>query len=250
MPCGWWCCHCVRIDRCTPLKRPGMPSILMSHIPTWRLTQWYRNGFFSQNKAITTNLKSCLHTTTLFIFIWATYSMCCACMQVPDLEKLAYCLSFEKVVECGKTGSMKTTQTTSKFTVLPISIQILKEGRLSSCLVDVIVIWLQPSVILCIWTLFLSPHAVLQLKLQQRRTREELVSQGIMPRKSHFTPLVMSSITHVFICMYIHVLAANADCNVLCHLILGMFVQASYISKSIWTLKNLWICALYIKISH
>lgn len=27
-------------------------------------------------------------------------------------------------------------------------------------------------------------HAVLQLKLQQRRTREELVSQGIMPRKS------------------------------------------------------------------
>lgn len=35
---------------------------------------------------------------------------------------------------------------------------------------------------------FLSPHliclhAVLQLKLQQRRTREELVSQGIMPRK-------------------------------------------------------------------
>lgn len=37
---------------------------------------------------------------------------------------------------------------------------------------------------------FLSPprhlrvHAVLQLKLQQRRTREELVSQGIMPRKS------------------------------------------------------------------
>lgn len=28
-------------------------------------------------------------------------------------------------------------------------------------------------------------HAVLQLKLQQRRTREELVSQGIMPRKCH-----------------------------------------------------------------
>ena len=27
-------------------------------------------------------------------------------------------------------------------------------------------------------------HAALQLKLQQRRTREELVSQGIMPRKS------------------------------------------------------------------
>lgn len=27
--------------------------------------------------------------------------------------------------------------------------------------------------------------AVLQLKLQQRRTREELVSQGIMPRKYH-----------------------------------------------------------------
>jgi len=30
----------------------------------------------------------------------------------------------------------------------------------------------------------LGLHAVLQLKLQQRRTREELVSQGIMPRKS------------------------------------------------------------------
>lgn len=29
--------------------------------------------------------------------------------------------------------------------------------------------------------------AVLQLKLQQRRTREELVSQGIMPRKYHFS---------------------------------------------------------------
>lgn len=28
--------------------------------------------------------------------------------------------------------------------------------------------------------------AVLQLKLQQRRTREELVSQGIMPREYHF----------------------------------------------------------------
>lgn len=31
--------------------------------------------------------------------------------------------------------------------------------------------------------------AVLQLKLQQRRTREELVSQGIMPRKYHFSSL-------------------------------------------------------------
>ena len=34
-----------------------------------------------------------------------------------------------------------------------------------------------PTCSLCI-------HAALQLKLQQRRTREELVSQGIMPRKS------------------------------------------------------------------
>lgn len=32
-------------------------------------------------------------------------------------------------------------------------------------------------------------RAVLQLKLQQRRTREELVSQGIMPRKYHFSSL-------------------------------------------------------------
>lgn len=38
--------------------------------------------------------------------------------------------------------------------------------------------WLFPSVLCC-----LRLHAVLQLKLQQRRTREELVSQGIMPRK-------------------------------------------------------------------
>lgn len=37
---------------------------------------------------------------------------------------------------------------------------------------------------LCLLTPPFSP-AVLQLKLQQRRTREELVSQGIMPRKSH-----------------------------------------------------------------
>lgn len=34
--------------------------------------------------------------------------------------------------------------------------------------------------------------AVLQLKLQQRRTREELVSQGIMPRKYHFSSLPWS----------------------------------------------------------
>lgn len=39
--------------------------------------------------------------------------------------------------------------------------------------------------------------AVLQLKLQQRRTREELVSQGIMPRKYHFI-LCPAGFLHVF----------------------------------------------------
>lgn len=38
---------------------------------------------------------------------------------------------------------------------------------------------------------------VLQLKLQQRRTREELVSQGIMPRKNHF--LLWSSVSGSFV---------------------------------------------------
>lgn len=182
--------------------------------------------------------------------------MCCASMQVPDLEN-AYCLSFKKEFECGETGSMKNTQTYSKFTVPPLSIQPLvsmkqKEGRLSSCLVYVIVIWLQSSVILCIWTLFLSPHAVLQLKLQQRRTREELVSQGIMPRKSHFAPLVTLSITHICICE-----CSCSKCRLQCimSLLLGMFVQAAYMiaAKFNWTLKSHFkkcmnICALYIKI--
>lgn len=40
--------------------------------------------------------------------------------------------------------------------------------------------------------LSLCHPAVLQLKLQQRRTREELVSQGIMPRKYHLNFFLLS----------------------------------------------------------
>ncbi|KAH0616862.1 hypothetical protein JD844_028290 [Phrynosoma platyrhinos] len=38
---------------------------------------------------------------------------------------------------------------------------------------------------------FLCLLTVLQLKLQQRRTREELVSQGIMPRKCNLCKLLL-----------------------------------------------------------
>lgn len=75
-------------------------------------------------------------------------------------------------------------------------------------------------------------RAVLQLKLQQRRTREELVSQGIMPRKYHLNSL--------FSCFYVWFWAENGFTydlkdQILCFWMKNIIYESPTLSHPAWS---------------